>query len=212
MRYFLGMTIRRAVTVEPSLVPARPISVPTAMALGCTVVRRSTTRIGLPNVQVRVKPSEDLTVTVLSLMAVTVPRWTSMVFVPLSVSTTASPCRTFLPSHTRPGSRLCPRSPFGPRLGVHLRCRHVGRVEAHRGEHLRLSGDIRVVDGGPGRGVAGRTAGSQPEHTDDRDRHGAQRKADSHTGHVDNPPCRQPLANQNAHPMHMASQWGVRVV
>src|SRR2546421_12361752 len=69
-----GMTIRFAVTVEPSLAPATPISVPTFTALAWIVVRCSMTRSGLPNTQVWVKPSVDLTVTEVSSMAVTVPR------------------------------------------------------------------------------------------------------------------------------------------
>ena len=49
--------------MSPSLAPATPTSAPTAIALGSALARFSTTLIGSPNVQVRVKPSVDLTVT-----------------------------------------------------------------------------------------------------------------------------------------------------
>src|SRR6266545_4264935 len=92
-----AIRIRRASPPSPDLPPTAPTLSPTLSASPSTVLRFSITRSLSPKLQVMEKPSDDLTVIESSSTAVTVPRWTTIVFVPSSVDTTNSPCRIRLP-------------------------------------------------------------------------------------------------------------------
>src|SRR6266545_3802674 len=88
-----AIRIRRASPPSPDLPPTAPTLSPTLSASPSTVLRFSITRSLSPKLQVMEKPSDDLTVIESSSTAVTVPRCTTIVFVPSSVDTTNSPCR-----------------------------------------------------------------------------------------------------------------------
>src|SRR5215469_4702660 len=94
---FWTTTISRASVALPSFDPAMPTWAPTATEFGWILARSLITVNGLPKVQASVKPSADLTVTDVSVIAVTEPRWTTTTLVPLSVWTVASPCSSRLP-------------------------------------------------------------------------------------------------------------------